>query len=412
MTSKGNLKREAQVLKDQMVLANDQQGFYRIWAAIDSPYSWKMRTYMNYKGIPYKRMRIDAQSATVTIPKLVGMPIMPVMLAPDDRVMQDTTPIMDFFEQEYGDNSCCPTDTRLQFINVLLEDFGDEYLPRFSMHYRWGNEQNRQTISHRIARSMMYGNEHMHPKQVAPMILQRQTGFDGPLGLNTDEVRTSMDQQLLDLLAILDKHFTDHQFLLGDRPSLADFAVYAHLYTHLLQDPFSAEIMECHGARTINWIDTINEFGDVRGGLGQTEFGDWLDLDEGVPESLKQLLEYVSKTYVPFSGGVAKAVKDNPKAKKAEALVYGVPTEYAAFQYRAWSLEQVQLNYQTLSGDNKAFMDELLTQTKVLPGLMENGIVHIDLFDDFTPPFVKDGVCDARVRYLQQKKRKTAPDWT
>ena len=120
----------------------------------------------------------------------------------------------------------------------------------------------------------------------------------------------------------------------------------------------------------------------------------------------------MSKTYVPFSGGVAKAVKDNPKAKKAEALVYGVPTEYAAFQYRAWSLEQVQLNYQTLSGDNKAFMDELLTQTKVLPGLMENGIVHIDLFDDFTPPFVKDGVCDARVRYLQQKKRKTAPDWT
>ena len=315
----------------------------------------------------------------------------------------------EFFEQEYENKSCCPTDTRLQFLNVLLEDFGDEYLPRFSMHYRWGNEQNRQTISHRIARSLMYGNEHVHPKQMAPMILQRQTGFDGPLGLNTDEVRSSMDQQLLDLLAILDKHFTDYQFLLGDRPSLADFAIYAHLYTHLLQDPFSAEIMECHGARTINWIDTINEFGDVRGCLGQTEFGDWLDLDEGVPESLKQLLEYVSKTYVPFSAGVAKAVQE--KSKKASALVYGVPTEYAAFQYRAWSLEQVQLNYQTLSDDNKSFMDELLTQTHVLPELMDNGIVHIDLFDGFTPPFVKDGVCDARVRYLKQKKRKTAPEW-
>jgi len=409
MTNKGNLKREAQALKDQMVLADDQKGFYRIWAAIDSPYSWKMRTYMNYKGIPYKRMRIDAQSATVTIPKLVGMPIMPVILAPDDRVLQDTTPIMEFFEHEYENKSCCPTDTRLQFLNVLLEDFGDEYLPRFSMHYRWGNEQNRQTISHRIARSLMFGNENVHPKQMAPMILQRQTGFDGPLGLNTDEVRTSIDQQLLDLLAILDKHFTDHQFLLGDKPSLADFAIYAHLYTHLLQDPFSAQIMECHGARTINWIDTINEFGDVRGGLGQTEFGEWLDLDEGVPESLKALLEYVSKTYVPFSSGVAKAVQE--KSKQAAAVVYGVPTEYAAFQYRAWSFEQVQLHYQTLSGDNKIFVDELLTQTNVLPQLMENGIVHIDLFDDFTPPFVKDGICDARVRYLQQKKRKTAPAW-
>jgi glutathione S-transferase len=411
MTSNRNIKREAQAIKDQRVLKENEKSFYRLWASTDSPYSWKLRTYMNYKNIPYKRMRIDATAFMETIPQLVGMPVMPVMLAPDDQVMQDTTPIMEFFEQEYTDRSCSPSDPRLQFINVLLEDFADEYFGRFSMHYRWGNEQNRQTVSHRIARALLYGNEDMHPKQVAPMVLQRQEGFDASLGLNSDEIRQSIHQQLLDLLAILDRHFCDHQFLLGDRPSLADFAFYAPLYTHLLQDPYSAEIMECHGARTCNWIDTINEFGDSRGCLGQTEFGQWLNLDEGVPEAIKALLAFSSKTYVPFSTGVAKAIKENPRAKQASALIYGVWTEYGAFAYRAWSLEQVQIRYQALSGDSKAFVEQLLTETHVLPGLMEHGVVHVDLFDGFTPPFIKDGICDARVRNLKEKQRDTGPKW-
>ncbi len=409
MTTKGNLKREAQNLEDEKILGPDQKDFYRVWAANDSPYSWKLRAYMHYKNIPYKRMHIDMTAINVDIPKLVGMSIVPVVLTPDDQVMQDTTPIMEFFENTYSNKSCRPSDERLQFINILLEDFGDEYLPRFSMHYRWGNEQNRQTISHRIARSFAYGNLSMHPNQIAPMVLKRQEGFDTHLGLTAEESRDSLDQQILDLLAILDKHFTDHQFLLGDRPSLADFAIYAHLYTHLLQDPFSAEIMECHGARTVNWIDTINEFGDQRGCIGQTEFGDWLDLDNGIPDSLKELLEYVGKTYIPFSAGIAKANAN--KSKAATANVYGVATEYSAFSYRAWSFEQVQINYQALSGDVKFFVDNLLTETKVMPALMENGIVHIDLFDGFTPPFVKGGVCDARIRYLKQKKRNTSPAW-
>ncbi len=408
MPSKANLKREAQVLKEQMVLSDGQQDFYRVWAANDSPYSWKLRTYMHYKGIPYKRMSID-MPAINEIVKRVGMHIMPAVLTPDDQVMQDTTPIMTHFENIYKDNSCSPADERLQFINALLEDFGDEYLPRFSMHYRWGNEQNRQTVSHRIARAICYGSLGMHPKQAAPMVLQRQQGFDKPLGLTGNDVRESLDQQLLDLLGILDKHFTDHQFLLGNRPSLADFAVYAHLYTHILQDPFSAEIIERHGARTVNWIDTINEFGDTRGCIGQQIFGDWIDLDEGVPESLKELLEFVGKTYVPFSTGVAKAITQNSKTAKAN--VYGVMAEYGAFGYRAWSLEQVQLGYEKLNGVSKSFIDNLLTETCILPALMESGIVHIDLFDGFTPPFVKNGECDARVRYLNQKKRDTGPAW-
>ena len=44
-----------------------------------------------------------------------------------------------------------------------------------------------------------------------------------------------------------------------------------------------------------------------------------------------------------------------------------------------------------------------LTTAGVLPWMMTDGIVHIDLFDGFTLPVIKDGAADARIRYLLSK---------
>ena len=403
-----NLKREALEIADALQLDNQQQDCYRLWCDGNSPYSCKLRTYMNYKEIPYKRMRINLKTYYNIIPEKVGMSIMPVVITPNEEVLQDTTPIIERFEKQFTHKSCTPNDDRLAFIMWLLEDFGDEYLTRFSMHYRWGNDITRNTLSHRLGRSMSYGDANMHATKVAPMILARQAGFDKPLGLGDAQNRESLDIQLIDLLTILDKHFCDYQFLLGDKPSVADFALYGHLYAHMLQDPFSAEIMETKGSRTCNWIDTINELGDKRGLIGQTEFGDWINLDEAVPQTLKQLLSFVAKTHIPFAAGTALATHEGHKQFSAD--VYGVDTQFLTFQYRAWSFENVQNHFVNLKEDHKAFIDDLLTQTNVQPRMMENGVLHCRLFDGFTPPLVKNGTADARIAYLKDKERQKKED--
>ena len=399
-----NLLREQETVLSDSKLTVDNKERYRLWCDPNSPYSCKLRTYLNYKGIPYQRMRVNLEAYNDTIVEKVGMSIMPVIITPDEEVMQDSTPIMAEFEQKYSEHSCIPDDPRLAFIMSLLEDFGDEYLTRFSMHYRWGNEINRTTLSHRLARSMSYGNVNLHAKKVAPMILGRQSGFDGPLGLKDDAARASLNDQLIDLLTILDKHFEQHQFLLGDRPSLADFAVYGHFYAHLYQDPFSAAIMEQHGSRTCNWMDTITEFGDSRGLMAQIEFGNWLDLDTADHTTLDQLLSFVGKTYIPFAAGTALATSLGHKTFKAN--IYDLEVEFSTFQYRAWSFENVQKAYDALSTEQQQWLQPKLTSANVLPGLTKNGILHCNLFDGFTPPFVNDGTCDARVSYLKDKKLK------
>lgn len=395
-----NIEREQKQVVDDALLSPSEKGHYRLWCDPNSPYSCKLRTYMNFKEIPYKRQRINFQTYFVEIPEKVGMNIMPVLIDDQDTILQDTTPIMVYLEEKYPDNSCIPRDENLQFLMWLLEDFGDEYLTRFSMHYRWGNDISKNTLSHRLARSMSYGMADMHATKVGPTIAERQTGFDGPLGLTSDEARASLDQQLIDLLTILDKHFETYQFILGDRPSLADFAIYGHMMAHMYQDPASAEIMEGHGSRVCNWLDTITEFGDVRGAAGQTSFGDWLDLSESLPETLFELLAFVAKTYIPFACGVAKATADSEKSFTAN--IYGLDTSFRTFQYRAWSFESVQNKFLTLS--SPAFLESILTETGIQPEMMAGGVLHCTLFDGFTPPIIKNGIADARIKYLKDKQ--------
>ncbi len=399
-----NILREQRMLADKRQLQSGEDGVFRIWQDYASPYSHKVMTYMNYKDIPYKRMQITMDVYMNEIVKLVGQSTIPVILTPDNQVMQDSTPIMEWFETQYTHKPAIPEDPRLAFCMWLLEEFADEYMPRLHMHTRWGNEQNRQTMSHRIARGLTFGNASQDPKNLAPFLLGRQSGFDQHLGLAGEAVRNNVDQQILDLLAILEEHFKHHQFLLGFKPSLADFSLYGPLRIHLFNDPNSNEIMELNGPRTCRWMDTIFELGDNRGCVGQTEFGDWIDLNQGLPETLTKLLAFVGKTYIPFAKAGVEARKE--KIKNFEVEVYGEVASFSSHVYRDWSFEQIQLRYQALGAKDKAFMDEVLISVSVLPALMSDEILHNGLFDGFTPPFVKDGNCDARVKHKKEKAAK------
>ncbi len=400
-----NQQREQNTHNNSQQLKRGEESHFRIWQNEASPFSYKLMSYMNYKGIPFKAIHANVDASMQLIPKLVGQSIVPVVLTPNEEVLQDSTPIIEWFEQRFTDNAVIPDDERLALLMWLLEDFADEYMPRIHMHTRWGNEQNKLTVSHRIARDLCYAKFDIAFKDLAAMMAARQPNFDKHLGLHSD-VRANMDEQILDLLAILEEHFIDNQFLLGFKPSLADFALYGSLYVHLYSDPNSKTTMEVNGPRTCQWLHTMRDFGDTRGCVGQTEFGEWINLDDGVPASLNKLLAFTAKTYVPFAKACAQASK--AKDKTFEAEVYGVTATFSTHHYRAWSFEQVQRRYAALSDDNKNFVDNILIANKVQPALTADGIYHSDLFDGFTPPVVKDGIADARIRHIKNKGNKAS----
>ena len=63
------------------------------------------------------------------------------------------------------------------------------------------------------------------------------------------------------------------------------------------------------------------------------------------------------------------------------------------------------MRYQALTNDTKAKVDGILLETGILPGLLEDGVLHNGLYDGFTPPFIKDGIPDARIKHLKEKQQ-------
>jgi glutathione S-transferase len=327
--------------------------------------------------------------------------------SPFSAKMQDTTPMMQWFENEFPEPVTIPDDPRLALFHWLIEDFADEYMTRFSMHYRWGNELNRETISRRIGRNFSYGGPQQAVDAASAMILSRQTGFDHHLAIN-DDTRSDLDAQLLELLAILEEHFLSHQFLFGGRPSMADFAVYGQLFAHLWADPFSARIMEVHGSQTCIWIETITQLGDTRGAVGQTDFGPWLSLDDGLPKTLERLLAFVGSTYIPLSSATARA--SIVRGKRVKATIRGVEAEFSVHHYRAWAFEENQKRFEALAASDKDYCRSVLVEAGILPGLMADGILHNGLFDGLTPPFVVNGEMDNRIRHRNAKNNVVTND--
>ena len=105
------------------------------------------------------------------------------------NILQDSTPILECFDTQFTDKAAIPDDARLAFLMWLLEEFADEYMRRIHMHTRWGNEQNRRGVSHRLARGLTFGSAELTPGNLAPFLLVRQSGFDQDLGLDGNAVR-------------------------------------------------------------------------------------------------------------------------------------------------------------------------------------------------------------------------------
>ena len=140
---------------------------YRIFGAELSPYSVKVRSYCRYKGIPHEWI-IRTAATQAEYEKYAKIPIIPLVVTPEDKGIQDSTPIIEQLESLYPDPSIHPSDPVTFFISALLEEFGDEWGNKWMFHYRWAREVDQISSAGRIARMMMpQADEKQHAQMVS-----------------------------------------------------------------------------------------------------------------------------------------------------------------------------------------------------------------------------------------------------
>ena len=106
-----------------------------------SYFTGKARAYLRWKDIAFEeRLATREIYRTIVIPR-IGYPMIPVLITPDDKTIQDTTEIIDHFEALAPEPSVFPSGPRQNLAAHLLELYGDEWLMIPAMHYRWAHNR-------------------------------------------------------------------------------------------------------------------------------------------------------------------------------------------------------------------------------------------------------------------------------
>lgn len=254
---------------------------YTLYGGAISYYTGKARAYLRYKGIPFAETAATREIyKTIILPK-VGWPVIPVLVAPDGTVLQDTSDIIDELETRFPEPSIMPHTPRQKIVSLLLEVYGDEWLKLPAMHYRWNH--NTDWIIREFGRLSAPDLDEAGQREVGEKTCRPFRGSLPMLGV-TEQTFAAVESSYEAVLRELDAHFAEHRYLLGTRPGIGDFGLIGPLYAHQYRDPYSGDLMRRIAPHCAEWVTRMNDPApaDVRA-------GEFLPNDE-VPDTLLPVL--------------------------------------------------------------------------------------------------------------------------
>jgi len=292
----------------------------KLYGSQFSLFTGKTRSYLKKKGIRYDEITSTLKVYKNFIIPRTGVRFIPVVQTEDDRVIQDTTVIIDALEKEFPNRSVYPETPKQKLASLLLEVYGDEWLVIPAMHYRWNFPEQNQKFIYAAFGSMALPN--------APKFIQRILGkkvgakfkgFVPRLGI-TDANIPALEASYEQLLSDLNTHFEQHDYLLGDRPSIGDFGLIGPMYAHLYRDPAPGELMKRIAPEVCQWVERM-----ISDELPQGEFLS----DDEIPETLFPVLQRMANEQLPVLLDTDQQLTQwrhqNTDAKKVERFIKASP---------------------------------------------------------------------------------------
>ena len=333
----------------------------KVFGAPASPYTQKMISILRYRHIAYEVFMGDVPGRLnrldgIEPPKPI---LLPTLLLKDDsgelKATTDTTPIIRRFENEYADRKLLPEDPALSFINYLLEDFGDEWVTKYMMHYRWYFDKDADNASTILPLSDLAVNMPDEIlKDAKKYVHDRQTGRLWVVGSN-DTTADLIDASYKRFLKLMDDHLSISKFLFGEKPSSADFAIYGQLTQLIGFDPTSRKIAYENSLRLVSWLDVM---ADLSG--HDVDNSQWTSLEDS-PDSLKAIMKEFGRVYVPALLENAKAIMEGQDTWETD--IDGSIWKQKAFPYQAKCLKWIKEEFNSLSEDDQSRVREFLDGT-------------------------------------------------
>lgn len=345
------------------------------YAMSGSLYSAKPRAYMRHFHVPYvERGPGDPRYGSVIMPA-IGRFIIPVIETADGRIIQDSTDILDHFQQSCPDHPrITPPGGLWAALSHLLSFYGSEGMLRPAMHYRWNfDDTNMAFIRRDFSGSLRAGGSAAEQDTAFAVASGRMRAATLALGA-TPEAVPAVEASYAEFLRLFDAHLQDHPFLLGGRVSEADFGFFAPLYAHLGRDPYPAMLMKQTAWRVWRWVERV--------GAPAPDMIEYADPPEDflcgteVPETLKALLRFIAEDFRDMILAEVAAVSEagmhaEPGALCARHRVVGqvnitwrgVPQTLGAYPYHVFMLQRLQDCVDGLDADARALVRALFEET-------------------------------------------------
>ncbi|MES1924865.1 glutathione S-transferase N-terminal domain-containing protein [Salinisphaera sp. T31B1] len=339
-----------------------------LYGAPHSLYTGKARCYLRNQGIAYVERPTSHPDFVARIAPKLGRAIIPVIETPDGEIIQDTIDIIDHFERAGSAWPVYPETPLQRVLAIVIEYFGGQAMRKHAMHYRWSYlEQQRDFLWH----AFVSGSG----EAIAEKVMGRMNSYLPMLGV-TDETVALIERSFETLLDTLDAHFAVMPYLLGGRPSIADYGLIAPLFAHLGRDPVPANLMKTRAPRVFRWVERM-----TAPGLDTVDYPDVepaFVADDAIPPSLEPFLAYIAEDMFPelddklafFDALIAEQrpddgapVADRPHRRQLGAVnthYRGVPIEVGAEPYLLYVLQRAVDTVQSLdSAEARRVMDAL-----------------------------------------------------
>jgi len=276
------------------------RGRYTLTGSELSMFTRKLEAQLRYQGIPYEWNYKSLEKAAA-IEARAGTRFIPLLETPDGWLLNDTIAIGPMLHERFIDAPVIPATPALRGACFILEDFFNHWLPRHALHSRWCYPENVVVAGERFGMNMLLGksiDSALSDAEKNQIIGFGKTMFDS-FGSAACQVQGAGEDQkeaiqgdYRAMMRLLSDHFEKHDFLLGGRACLADFALVGTSKAHFLLDPEPRRWL----AEQLPMLEAYVE----RVWNASSSSMQWLERDE-IPETLVPLLGHAQQTYHRFA---------------------------------------------------------------------------------------------------------------
>ncbi len=332
---------------------------YVLIGAEASQFSAKARACLRWKGLAFEDRAATPEVYRDIIEPRIGYAVIPVLLTPDGQIIQDSAEIIDHVDHALPGPSVHPQTPLQELVSLLLELYADEWLVIAGMHYRWTHNDAWMVAEFgRVSAPHASAEEQASIGEVLAAPAREAASRFGV----SEDTASGIEAHYEGFLADFSDHLRRHAFVLGGRPSLADFALFGVLGAVLYRDPESGAHMTRLAPLVISWIERMTT---AKAGTGELLAGD------EIPVTLLPVLKRQISEQLPVLADSARALEawsvaqpTGARLKRSlgthEFTIGGRWGQRNIFTFPLWRLQRVQDHFHALGAADRAAAERLL----------------------------------------------------